>query len=112
MQKYDVGNNSKKKQMAKEVIREQQIGSLPGSENIETADLNEKAEKVEKCKNAATMIKEFEEIISTNKKSIICLAYQQGKVFRQFKEKEKFLNMVKEFKVNKSTMIFKMNMSS
>ena len=35
--------------------------------------------------------------------------YQQGKVFRRLKEKVKFANMVKEFKVNKSTMIFKIN---
>ena len=41
--------------------------------------------------------------------NIICIAYHQGKVFRRFKEKEKFIKLVKEFNVHKNTMIFKMN---
>ena len=39
----------------------------------------------------------------------MCLAYQQGKVFWRFREKEKFITVVKEFKFNKSTMIFKIS---
>ena len=35
--------------------------------------------------------------------------YQQGKLFKIFKEKEKFVTMVKTFKVNKTTMILKIN---
>lgn len=44
----------------------------------------------------------YEEIIRIKKESI-CIAYQQGKLFRRFKEQEKF-------KVHKTTMIFKINL--
>ena len=64
------------------------------------------ADKGEKSEDATAMTRELEEIIHTKKKSNIGLAYQQGKVFKRFKEKEKFITMVKEFKVKK-TMIFK-----
>ena len=37
------------------------------------------------------------------------MAYHQGKVFRRFKEKEKFIKLVKGFKLCKTTMIFKIN---
>ena len=43
------------------------------------------------------------------KKNIICIAYQQDKLFLRFKEKKKFVNLVKEFKVHKTAMIFKIN---
>ena len=43
------------------------------------------------------------------KKGIICIAYQQGKVFKRFKDKKKFDQPVKDFQVNKSTIIFKIS---
>ena len=36
-------------------------------------------------------------------------AYQQGKVFENFKEREKFVYMAKNFGVGKSTIVFKIN---
>ena len=79
------------------------------SDIIEIEEFNKKAAKVEKSKDAATIIKQYEEIIRTKKKNIVCIAYHQGKVFRRFKAKEKFIKLVKEFKVLKSTVTFKMN---
>ena len=52
---------------------------------------------------------QYEDIIRTNKKNIISAAYQQGKAFRKFKEKKKFINLIKEFKVHETTIIFKIN---
>ena len=78
------------------------------SEKVETEDLNKIADKVEKSEDAATRIKECEETICTGKKYIVSILYHQGKVFRRFKEKEKFVKLVKEFKVQKTTMIFKL----
>ena len=37
------------------------------------------------------------------------VAYYQGKIFKRFKEKEKFQEMVKKLKIHKSTIIFKIN---
>ena len=71
-------------------------------------ELNEKADK-EKPKDAAAIIKQYEEIICTEKKNITSIAYHQGRVFKRFKDKEKFIKLVNEFKVHKSTIIFKIN---
>lgn len=42
--------------------------SLIDSENFETEDLNEQADKVEKLDEAAIIVKEYEDIIGTKKK--------------------------------------------
>lgn len=55
------------------------------------------------------IVKKYEEIIPTKKKKFLKKFSQQGKAFHRFKEKEKFITMVKEFKVNRSTVIFKIN---
>ena len=55
------------------------------------------------------IIKEYEDIIKTNQKNIIFFAYQQGKVFRTFKENGKFKSLVEQFKISKGAIIFKMN---
>ena len=85
------------------------IDSIVNNDIIETQELNEKADKVEKPEDTATVIKQYEAIIRTKKKNIISIAYHQGKVFKRFKDKEKFIRLVNEFKVHKSTIIFKIN---
>ena len=60
-------------------------------------------------KKAMDIIKESEDIIKTNKKNIIFFVYQQGKVFRKFKENRKFKSLVERFKITKGAIIFKMN---
>ena len=37
------------------------------------------------------------------------MAYYQGKIFKDFKEKKKFIQMVSKLKIHKSTIIFKIN---
>ena len=48
-------------------------------------------------------------MIKTNKKIIIRFAYEQGKIFKKFKEDVKFKNLVEQFGVNRSTIIFKID---
>ena len=64
---------------------------------------------MEGYEEAVNIIKEYKDIIKTNKKNIIFFAYQQGKVFRKFKENRKFNSLIKQFKITKSTIIFKIN---
>ena len=45
--------------------------------------------------------------MKTNKKKIICFAYEQGKIFRKFKEDTNFNNLAKQFGINRSTVILK-----
>ena len=44
---------------------------------------------VESCEEGMDIIKEYDDLIKTNKKNIIFLAYQVGKVFETFKENKK-----------------------
>ena len=87
------------------------IGSIVNNDiaEIEIEELKQKVDKVEKLEDAADVIKTYEDLIRTKKKSIIPIAFHQEKVFKWFKDKENFIKLVKEFKVHKSTIIFKIN---
>ena len=102
-------NPKKTRRLNKEEIKKQLIDSIVNNDIIETQELNEKADKVQKPEDAAAVIKQYEGIIRTKKKNIISIAYHQGNVFKRFKNKEKFIRLVNEFKVHKSTIIFKIN---
>ena len=67
------------------------------------------ADRVKDCQEALNIIKEYNDIIKKNKRNIICFAYQQGKVFKKFKENRKFENLAGQLKTTKSTIIFKIN---
>ena len=77
------------RRLSKEEIKKRLMESLVFNEDIDTKDLNEWATIEESCKESLDIIKEYEGIIKTNKKNIF-FAYQQGKVFRKFKEYRKF----------------------
>ena len=83
--------------------------SLVYNENIDTEDLSERANIVESCEEAMDVIKKYEDIIETNKKSIIFFDYQQGNVIRKFRENRKFKGLVEQFKITKGTIKFEMN---
>ena len=71
--------------------------------------MNEKAKKVEKPEDGADVIKQYEEVIRVKKKDITSIAHHQGKMFKRFRKKEKFIKLVSELKVHKSTGKFKIN---
>lgn len=50
LRKGEVGNATQKKRLSKEEIQQQLLSSLIDGENIETEDLNKKADKAEKSK--------------------------------------------------------------
>ena len=79
---------------------------------MEIKELNELAEKVEKPEDAADIIKQYGEIFCVKRKGIIAVAFHQEKVFKRFKEKEKFMQMVRKLKIHKSTKVFKINVLS
>ena len=51
MLKADAGNTTMKNWMTRENIKEQLILSILEYEKVETTDLSEKADKIEKCKD-------------------------------------------------------------
>ena len=85
------------------------MDSITINEVLESEDLNKEAEEVEDLKRAAEIIKQYEYIIKMKKKGILNVAYYQGQVFKKFKEKEKFTDLVTELGIHKNTIIFRIN---
>ena len=102
-------DNKKAKRPSKEKIKKQLLESMIIGEVVESEDLNKEAEEIEESERAVRIIKRYEDIIKTKKKGIISIAYYQGKVFKRFKEKEKFVKLVSELGIHKNIIIFKIN---
>ena len=85
------------------------MDSITIDEVLECEDLNKEAEEVQDLERTAKIIKQYEDIIKTKNKGIINEAYHQGQVFKRFKEKEKFTELVNELGIHKNTIIFKSN---
>ena len=71
MQNLEVNETIKKTRKTKEEIKKELADSLINIEKNENRDIEEKASKVEKGKDAASVIREFEEIIKSNKSNMI-----------------------------------------
>ena len=99
----------KTKRLIPEEIKKQLIESMIVNEVAESDQLNKKAEELQKPEDAADLIKQYESIIWTTKKRIINIAFHQGKVFKKYKDKEKFITLISRLVINKTTVIFKIN---
>ena len=105
-------NSKKTKHLNKDKIKKQLIESIIINNTIEIGEQNQLAEKVEKPEEAADIIKQYEEILRTKRKGVASVAYYQGKLFKRFKEKEKFekfAQMVSKLKIHKNIIIFKIS---
>ena len=102
--------SNKTKRLHKDEIKKQLLQSITINNAVEIDEINKRADKVEKPEDAADIIKQYEEILHTKRKGIISVAQYQGKIFKRFKEKEKFMEMVRKLKIHKSTIIFKINL--
>ena len=97
------------KRISKEEIEKRLLDSMIIDENLEVDDLNKEAEEVQDPEKTVKIIKRYEDIIKTERKRILNVAYHQGQVFKIFKEKEKFAKLVSELGFHKTTIIFKIN---
>ena len=77
-------NTKKTRRLSKEEIKQQLIDSIFNNDIIDIEELNEKADKVEKPEDAAAIIKQNDDIIL--------------KIFKRFKDKEKIIKLVNDFK--------------
>ena len=102
-------DNKKTKKLIHEEIKKQLIESIVNDNTIETDESSKKAEEDQKPEEVATVIKQFKDIIRTKKKGITSIVYRQGKVFEKFKDKEKFIKLINQFKVHKTTIPFSIN---
>ena len=104
-----VTDSKKTKQLSKEEIKKQLLESMIIDEVVESEKLNKMAEEIQEPGKVVRIIEQYEYIIKTKKKGIISIAYYQGKVFKRFKEKEKFIKLVSQLGIHKNTIIFKIN---
>ena len=81
---------------------------MVANEVVELDELNKQAEEeVQDPEEAIKVIQKYENIIRTKKKGIIRIAFHQSKVFKKFKDKEKFITLVGWLGIHKNTIIFK-----
>ena len=103
----EVADSKKAKRPSKEETKKQLLESIIIDQVVEFEDLDKEAEEIREPEKAAEVIKRYEDIIKMKKIGIISLAYHQRKVFKRFKEKEKFVGFVSELGIHKTTIIFK-----
>ena len=87
--------------------------SIANGKKNENADIEEMTNNcMESEKDAAKIIRKFDEVIKNKKIDIVWLAYYQGNIFQKLRSKEGFVNdMVSKFKVSKLTIVFKIALS-
>ena len=102
-------DSKKTKRLSQGEIRKQLLELIIINEAVESEELNTEAEGVQDTEEAAKVIQKYENIIKTKKKGIISIAYHQAKVFKKFKEKDKFIKLVSQLGIHKNTIIFKIN---
>ena len=87
--------------------------SIANGKKNENADIEEMTNNcMESEKDAAKIIRKFDEVIKNKKIDIVWLAYYQGNIFQKLRSKEGFVNdMVSKFKVCKLTIVFKIALS-
>ena len=99
-------DSKKTKQLSKNEIKKQLLESIIINEVVESEELNKEAEEIQEPEKATKIIKQCEDIIKTKKKEIISIPYYQGKLFKRFKEKEKFIKLVSQLEIHKNTIFF------
>ena len=85
-----------------------QVRELILTDEIATQDIKNNAKK-KSSEEAVEVVNKIEKIIRSNKCRILWLAYPKGKIFEIFKAKEKFINLVNNFNISRSTMAFKIS---
>ena len=83
------------------------IESITINNTVERKELNELAAKVQKPEEAADIIKQYEEVLRTERKGMVSVAYYQDKIFKRLTEKEKFIQMVSKLKIHKTLLFLK-----
>ena len=102
---YGVQRNEKTKQNNKTVILDK-LKELIMSEEVDSKDVEDLPKKVDNPDDAAKLINKIEQIMKSKKNNILMLAYHQGIIFKKYKENNKFMSAVANFKISKTTINF------
>ena len=80
--------------------------SIMSDENV-NKDNEESSRNVENSEEAVEVVEDMQKFNKRNKCSILWPAYLSGQIFERFKVNNNFINMVNQFEINRSTIIFK-----
>ena len=106
MQNVEVKDTIHKIKKTKSEIKKELEESIAKRRN-ENVDMQDKANGCKTIEDAVKAIQIFEQIIQNKKSDIVWLAYYQGQIFQELREKERFVgDMVLKFLTSKSTIAF------
>ena len=103
MQNLDVEEAIQKNRKIKLEIKKELEELIINGKSNENTEMLEKVNNVTTNEDAAKVVQEFGQIIKNKKSDIIWLNYHQGQISQKFKEKERFVSIVSQFGVSKST---------
>ena len=103
-----MAGNKKTKRLSKSKIKKHLLESLIINEVVESEELNKEPAELQEPEEAAKLIEQYQCIIKTKKKGILSIAYYQGKVFKRFKEKEKFIKLVSQLGFTKAILFLRL----
>ena len=108
MQNLDVEEAIQKNRKMKLEIKKELGELIINGKSKENTEMLGKVNNVTASEDAAKVVKEFEQIIKNEKNDIdiIWLTYHQRQILQKIKERERFVSMVSEFGVSKSTIVF------
>ena len=93
-------NEDVKKQHSKTAILEKIMDSIMIGE-VDCKDIKNVSSSVRSPNDVAELISKIERVIKSRKNSILILAYQQGVIFKRFKENSIFTSAVTSLKISK-----------
>ena len=85
-------DSKKTKRLSKDKIKKQLLESIIINEVVESEELNKEAEEIQQPEEAATVIKQYEDILKTEKKGIMRVAHYQGNIFKALRKNKSLLN--------------------
>ena len=109
LQARDLSNKKKVKKSVEEITKEL-LESIV-NQRLEDLELINKADNGLTLQEALQCLKQYGKYLQNEKRKIINIACEQGKILHQYKESEEFIDTaVKKLKTSKSTFTFKINL--
>ena len=77
------------------------------SKEVDSEVVEDASKNVDNPDDAAELIGRIVRIMKSNKNNILMLAYQQGIIFKRYKDNNEIMSAVAKFKIHKSIINFK-----
>ena len=92
-----------------QVLKKLRDSLIDSKEEIEAKGLEQMGKNTSDTSDAIELVKKIDKMNKRSKNNILMFAYQQGRVFQNFKRDKGFSNAVIEFGISKTTINFKID---